>query len=372
MLDTIPVAVPHSHRAEELTGFCALDAACSSQREAWLELWNAWPTREVLAHPAYVQLFAGPGERALCLAARTPAGAILFPLIQRPLGTLPWAAAHHNACDLTSPYGYGGPYAWGGAVRYADAFWDQVDRWAQSQNAVTLFTRRPLFEDQTLPFRGPERPWLWNVVRSLEPPLADIWQDYAHKVRTNVRRAQRLGLRVEFDAHGEHLQEFQCVYEETMRRRGADAHYYFPPEFFATLCDTLRGQFLFCHVLDGRRIVSTELLLLSAQHIYSFLGGTRTESLCQRPNELLKHAVVQWGVQCGLRSYVLGGGYRPGDSIFRYKRAFAPRQLVMFRVGQRILDPQSHVQLVQQRQRWESQANPDWRPRPHFFPEYRG
>jgi hypothetical protein len=43
---------------------------------------------------------------------------------------------------------------------------------------------------------------------------------------------------------------------------------------------------------------------------------------------------------------VLGGGYGADDGIFRYKRSFAPRGLVPFFTGSRILEPELYDELT--------------------------
>ena len=50
------------------SGFRVLFPAPQAERDAWLSLWSGWPRREVFAHPDYVQLCCGEGDRAACAA----------------------------------------------------------------------------------------------------------------------------------------------------------------------------------------------------------------------------------------------------------------------------------------------------------------
>jgi hypothetical protein len=97
--------------------FRVLDAGTPEGLAAWTDLWSAWPGREVMAHPEYARLFARPCDRVVCAAGRDDAGSILFPLVLRPLAAEPWAVRDERRWDATTPYGYGGPFAWGGAGR---------------------------------------------------------------------------------------------------------------------------------------------------------------------------------------------------------------------------------------------------------------
>ena len=78
-------------------------------------------------------------------------------------------------------------------------------------------------------------------------------------------------------------------------------------------------------MLSEGRVVSTELVFVAAEHVYSFLGGTLTEALELRANDLLKHEIIRWARDAGRKTFVLGGGYGAADGIFRYKLSFAPK-----------------------------------------------
>jgi hypothetical protein len=348
-----------------------LDSAAPTDLAEWLARWQAWPGREVFAHPAYIRLFARPGDRVVCAAVSTASGGVLFPFVLRPVAIEPWAGKNEPACDLVTPYGYGGAFAWDCAEQESLMFRDRFHDWADANGVVASFARLSLFDAQQLPFDGDvviDRP---NIVRSLDITPEEIWHDYEHKVRKNVNCAKRAGLTAEIDPEGRRLDEFLAIYESTMDRRSADGGYYFPRKFFETLIRDLPGQFIFCHVLDRGRVVSTELVLVSAENIYSFLGGTLADAFSQRPNDLLKHEVILWGRQAGKLAYVLGGGYHGEDGIYRYKKSFAPNGKRPFCVGRRVHNTADYGRLVASRRQWEISQGNAWMPKPGYFPEYR-
>src|SRR6185503_9637385 len=102
-----------------------LDAAQPPERKRWLDVWSAWPRRDIMAHPDYVRLFARPGDRAVAAVLRTAAGGILYPVLVRPLAAEPWAEPGTHGCDLTTAYGYGGPFRWGIAEGEGRELWMQ-------------------------------------------------------------------------------------------------------------------------------------------------------------------------------------------------------------------------------------------------------
>jgi hypothetical protein len=354
--------------------FRILDAADPADRRTWVETWKAWPQREVAAHPAYAELFSASTDRTLCAALVQDGGGVLFPLCLRPLAQLAWAAADETRADVTTPYGYGGPFAWGDTGGADLEFWPSLARWAIDADVVSLFARLSLFEEQLLAFdpgADLQSP-MQNVVRSLSVDADATWRDYAHKVRKNVKRARSNGLAVEVDPNGESLDAFLDIYLHTMDRREAAQSFLFDRAFFERIIRELAGFFCFFHVRYRGNIVSSELVLVSTDYAYSFLGGTRADAFDKRPNDLLKHEVIGWARANGKRALVLGGGYGADDGIFKYKKSFAPNGVVPFHVARRIYDQESYDELVVKRRAHEARYGRQWEPPKGFFPAYRG
>jgi lipid II:glycine glycyltransferase (peptidoglycan interpeptide bridge formation enzyme) len=301
------------------------------------------------------------------------AGAVLMPLCLRPLATEPWVDSTEPWFDATTPYGYGGAFAWGAGRDVASDFWSALGAWAAASHVVSLFARLSLFSEQQLPFdpEGETDSPMQNIVRSLDLDSEATWYDYAHKVRKNVKRARSHGLTVEVDLKGANLDDFIDIYLHTMDRREASESFFFDRSFFERIIRKLAGGFAFFHLRDGEQIVSSELVLVSAHYVYSFLGGTRSEAFDKRPNDLLKHEVIEWARASGKKALVLGGGYGADDGIFKYKKSFAPSGVVPFRVGCRIYDYKVYEGLVARRRAYELERGQDWMPREGFFPAYR-
>ncbi len=346
--------------------FSVLDAATPAGRAAWLDLWRRWPGREVSAHPEYARLFARPCDRIFCVAGEDEGGGILFPLLLRPLAAEPWASPGERRWDAISPYGYGGPYAWG--VPDAAAFWRRHAEWCADLQVVTSFVRLSLFPEQLAPLPGGVEDRAPNIAIPLAGDEEALWRGYDTRVRRWIRVAERSGLRVEEDAEGRRLDGFVAVYEHTMNRHAAGDWYYFPRPFFEAIRDRLPGQYVFFHALDGDRVVSSDLVLRSADHAYYFLGGTLTEAFDAGPNYLVKHHVARWAQAAGLRRYVLGGGYQPGDGVYRYKRGWTKAGEVTFRVACWTHDGAAARELTARR---AAHAAGTWAPNAGFFPPYR-
>jgi Acetyltransferase (GNAT) domain len=351
------------------TEFCVLSDS-GVDRESWL---NAWATagREPFAHPDYVGLFTTEGEQARCAVARTAEGLALLPLILRPIEGEGWAS-DASLLDATSPYGYGGPFCHG-KVPW-DELWSGFAKWMSGNDVVSMFGRLAL--DSSTPSKllpgASVRSDSDNIIVDLTRSPDEQWQHYEHKVRKNVNKAIRAKLHVEVKQSFTDLKEFSSLYESTMDRRGASSWYYFGLDFFASMTERLDGSYVAAEIRDEtNRLVSVELVLCSDKFLYSFLGGTLREAFPYAPNDLLKHAVIDYGRESGRIGYVLGGGYTKGDGIFRYKKSFDPTGNVPFQRLELIADRTAYDSLIAQRLKHERSTDSGARLAAGFFPSYR-
>jgi hypothetical protein len=355
----------------DVVRFRVFDASTDDGVAAWLGMWRAWPGREVMAHPEYARLFARPCDRVVCVAGDGGArGGILFPLVLRPLAAEPWAAAGEARWDAATPYGYGGPFAWGD--RDEAGYWRAFSEWCREASLVSTFARLSLFPEQLATVPGRVEVRYPNIVVPLAGGPDALWGGYEPKVRKWVQAAEKAGLEVVVDREGARLDAFVAIYESTMRRRDADAWYFFPRSFFEAIVERLAGQFALFFTLSGGEPVSSDLVLCSEEHVYYFLGGTLAEAFPLGPNYLLKHRIASWAIAQGKRAYVLGGGYAAGDGLFRYKRAFARRGEVPFKIASWTHDERACTELAERRAAHARQGGITWAPRPEFFPAYRG
>lgn len=353
----------------ERPSFEVLLADRRGERDRWIQAWERWPAHEVYAHPSYVELFAGQDGSAAAAVCQVDGTTVLYPFVIRSIRRERfWVPDCGDCVDITSPYGYGGAYRWGGGEpRPDEVFWRMFDEWASNAGVVSEFVRFDLHPERLASYPGTVESRLMNVIRSLDTPPEELLADVAHKVRKNVKRARASGIRVLLDEDGNRLEDFERIYLSTMVRREADSRYLFSLDWLQRLVAALPGQFAFFHAVKGDIVVSSELVLVSADFVYSFLGGTDSSAFADRPNDLLKYEVMLWARERGKQAFVLGGGYEPGDGIFKYKESFAPRGVVPFSTGSRVLDREKYSALARRAAEIRGPDAAD----AAFFPEYR-
>lgn len=357
-----------------------LRAAENSDRERWVGIWESTEARRPHDHPSFLELM-GNAQLAPAAAfhAHSSGSRILYPFYIRSLAGLPGVSAtEKRLVHIVSPYGYGGPLFQGppefhaaASRSFEQAFSDRLRR----EGCVSEFVREDIFQERLAErARGEKILQQNNVVVGLGKTREQHWTNYKQKVRKNVNRAVQAGLEIVYDDTGAMLDEFLSVYYRTMERTGAAEGFIIPAERFEAFNREMRSRrsYVYAHVVKGSRVISTELILLSADSMYSFLGGTLEEHFPDRPNDFLKHETILWGGGEGYRYYVLGGGVRMNDGIFQYKECFDPGNLLPFFVRKLIHDEVQYRKLMQDRRAHEKSCGSGWAPREDFFPGYLG
>lgn len=343
-----------------------LSASDAAQFQEWEHLWEASQSGDPFSHPAYAREFEHSASTAVCISWRK--GDVILPLMLRRLDAEPWTTADCELLDAETPYGYGGPLSKPGLPDADRAkFLADLRQWAADALVVSLTGRVRVVDAE---FDLPVRTVRQNVVRTTQMPLDELWYDYEHKVRKNVKRAQRHEVEILIDETGEYLDDFEAIYESTLDRRSATDRYRFGAEFYRNLTSLVPGTTLF-HACIEERIVSSEIVLSSGRWAYSFLGGTLPDGFASRANDLLKHEIANWCHATGKMGFVLGGGYEPEDGIFKYKKSFAPNGLVPFQLWTETFNEAIYENLVEQRNLWEQAQVGAWTPADGFFPAYR-
>jgi CelD/BcsL family acetyltransferase involved in cellulose biosynthesis len=357
-----------------------LDAAVADERAEWVSLWSKSKVRRPHDHPGFLEAMCLAGEKPMAIACLMDGRLLcLYPFNVFDLAQLPFVQqlGKSPGADVISPYGYGGPtYEGDGVDRLAaeESLGYALQSFFAQMGVVSEFVREDLVAEHMTPRHDGEHLVLQqNVVVDLKVALAERWLRYAPKVRRNVRRAEAAGLRVEIGSGESFLRLFLGIYYATMGRRHAKDYYFFAKEKLQRLHDSLQpnGEIQYALVYLQERVVAAELLLLAADTLYFFLGGTDASYFALRPADLLKHKVIAWGHDQGYSSFVLGGGLKPNDGLFQFKRKFEPHGLMDFYVRRVVWNRDQYDLLLAEREEWEVGQGRPWRPEPGFFPSYR-
>lgn len=264
--------------------------------------------------------------------------------------------------DISTPYGYGGFWIEGMDSKIVEK---EYEAYCRDMNYISEFVRFHLLSEYEKVFTGEIENPITNVVRTLDPPIDEIFMDFESKVRRNIKKAIRNGLTVKIDEDGAFAEEFLNLYYKTMERRHAKSSYFFPREYFSNI-NHMRGNYVYASVMLDGKVIASDMVLYGSENCYSFLCCSDSEYFEMRPNDLLKFEIIKWAKEKDLKRYVLGGGYGGDDSLFQFKRSFAPHGLYKFHVGKRVLNEKKYQDLVTIRKEIMG-----YDPGTNFFPQYR-
>jgi len=314
--------------------------------------------------------FSNGFDSLICICYKEFENTFLLPGYLRPIpGT-------NALMDFISPYGYSGPII---SNKVDDSFiknaWRETEKYFKSVNTVSCFLRLAL-DSQVSGFPGEIYPTMKNIKGEILNEERQ-WLEFDHKVRKNVNKALREGLESKIIFGSElsenDLSNFFDIYKNTMARNNAQNNFFYSIEAFKNFAAESGDICLFSFIYDKKKAISVEMALISDDSIFSFLGGTLSESFEKRPNDLLKFELINWARNNKIKYFVLGGGYGTEDGIFRYKKAFFPKDVVDYYTGRWIISQQFYDNISKDT-KIEYIANNDFSEEfelKDFFPSYR-
>ncbi len=271
--------------------------------------------------------------------------------------------------DVCSPYGYSGPF-------YNDnlqkeellPFWELVDNWYKNNKVISEFIRFCLNKNYHF-YTGNLIPTLSTVKgKILQEDLQ--WLSLKSKVRNNYRKAIKNELIFNINnkkVNEEKIKIFYNIYISTMKRNNASKQYHYPLAYFIRIVKENPNKTAIAIVYKDEMPISAELLLLSSDTIYSFLGGTLQEYFHFRPNDFLKIEIMKWAREKNIKYYALGGGIKNFDNLYKYKKSFFPEEKdIIYYTGRKIINMDIYEQLERESAITNINDLTD-----DFFPKYR-
>ncbi|GAA3735677.1 hypothetical protein GCM10022225_17990 [Plantactinospora mayteni] len=315
-------------------------------------------------------------------AAATPEGGVWRTLHWRDTIMVPYVLRRidDQLFDTVSPYGYAGVY------RSADCpaedltrFWSLAVEYWRDTRVVSLFLRfsplDPSSVDAALGLGAIGMTRRADTITVTVDGGPDrIWAGMSSTCRNKVRKARNAGLTGDIRpatsddmAHGS---AFRRLYEETMVRVGGAPEYFFPDAYYHRLAHGVGKNLLVAEVRTAEgAVVAASLVLRHGTRAHYHLAGSTPEGFRQGGNNLLLWTILDWASATGCGVVHLGGGVRPDDGLFQFKRSFGGRR-TPFWTGAVVIDPARYDALLRAHAAATSRTVPDI-VRSGYFPGYR-
>ena len=316
-------------------------------KEKYLNLISLLDSKEPFLLPDYLDIFSEGLESVICFYYfnEESNSRIVFPVHLKPIYI---SNEKTQFFDVTTPYGYSGPI-FSKEVIDSDVieFWKKIDSWYMENNVVSEFVRFNLSNNH-LNYSGEVLQTMLNIKGViLEEDMQ--FKSFDRKVRKNVNKAKRENLKSKvyfMNIDDDKIDEFFNIYIETMVRTNAVKKFHYSLEDFTSFIKFNSDYCAICSVYYDSIPIASELVLISGNCLYSFLGGTDEKYFDKRPNDFLKVELINWARNKSLEYYVLGGGYGFEDGIFKYKKTFFPKDVVDYFTGRKIINNEIYVNLT--------------------------
>ncbi|MFS4417356.1 GNAT family N-acetyltransferase [Maribacter sp. 2307ULW6-5] len=290
------------------------------EKEEWTGFLDQFGAKDVYHTYDYHHLAKGSAQPVL-LAFEQGGCAIALPLLIRQIEGTPFF-------DATSVYGYAGPLFRQTSPMDIHTFQKEFIRWCEEHDIVSVFTRmNPYIPDQNKIVAGLGNIILQGKVVNIDTtiPDEDQWTQYQRRLKGQVNRARR-ECSVEDATTDAGLDVFISIYNENMKRVGAQESYFFDKPYYQRLMNSTDFK---CTLLLARCRMSQEpiagsMFISHQDKTHYHLGGTRTEFLPLMPSKLLIDEMRRRAKESGQRYFNLGGGLSGRhDSLFTFKASFS-------------------------------------------------
>lgn len=331
-----------------------------SQKQEWNDSLAKLPVeqQDIYYTPEYYSLYEANGDgKACCFVFEKYGDIALYPFLINSVNELGYDL-DKEYYDIQGAYGYNGVVASSYDDKFTEDFYKFFLEYCVKQNIIAEFTRfHPILKNHKFAKNYELINANLNVVVNLTDN--DIWMNsYEHSTRKNIKKALRNDLFVKclsgLKADKHFIKEFVEIYNKTMDRNGAKKFYYFNYGYFNKISSEFGDRAKFFFTFKDDKIISCELVICGSEIGYSFLGGTLTDYYKYRPNDILKHNIIENLKQDEYKYFCLGGGISPNDGIFNYKKKFSKNGIYKFFIGKKIHNNAIYNNIIEQ---WKKKTN---------------
>jgi hypothetical protein len=182
-----------------------------------------------------------------------------------------------------------------------------------------------------------------NVVQIADPKLPPKSRPTDRRqVRRNLEAGYELELVPGPETSPEQRAGFLDLYEQTMRRAAAAAHYFFGAAYFDRILRADRTWLALARAPGGDPAAAS-IVAASDGYLHYYLSGSADSHLQDSPMKNVVARLVEQATELNL-PLNLGGGLARGDALEEFKRGFANRS-EPWHTSELICDPEKYQQL---------------------------
>ena len=323
-------------------------------------------------YPDYIWLneLAEQNSKAIVLYLCSDSGFAWYPVIIRPLPE----QFGLTQFDATSPYGFAGPLIIAANPDDRSILLSQLGQawqnYCQQNGIIAEFCRfHPLLENN-LGVSWLEAHQVKDVVYfDLTVTVETLPERLHSQKRRSLKKADKSNL--VFSTEWKHYDAFKALYQASMEQKNADSFYHFSSPFFDRIEEiALRhpDNIKLHSVLRDDTVISSGIFFAAGDIVEYFLGANAPEARNVHSSAWMLWETALTSKAEGYAKYVLGGGVKADDELFRFKQQLSPLT-APYSIGRKVVDAEAYEQLKLTYQQGLAQTGnvPDLANAPIFF-----
>jgi hypothetical protein len=266
-----------------------------------------------------------------------------------PYIKLPCHGRFSNFVDVTSPYGYAGPFCSNRDLfEFSEnAFLEHM----KQENVVSEFVRYHFIYNEEIFFEREISNELNRtvIVFTLKNEWDEIWKNHISMNNRNyVNRFEKDGFSLVLTQDIKELDDFITLYYQTMENAEASESFFFSKEYFYDLFQELSDRTYIAKVMKDEIVYSSVLFFVSGSIVEPFLNGRNLNYLKLPSSVPLYINLAKWAQNHNFEILNMGGGrtHASDDSLFQFKKRLS-NQVRSFYIGKRIHNKKIYQDIIE-------------------------
>lgn len=348
----------------------------TKDKEEWNKLIENLKIKCIYYTPGYAEINEiNTNEEAELFFYGNENNYVVYIYLKKKINNLPFFKNQKEIFYDISTFEYGGPaiFTKDGSVKESlfKSFLENFHSYCLKNNIISEFVRLHPFIENHILFQKFMPDNTKKIKEIIYVDLTDdeqtIFKNFKKMNKKAIRKAKRNNVKITMSNIQGDIKKFRELYSKTMNKWKARKEFYYSLEYFQNLFQSIKNNTtLFLAKSEEKTIVSS-LLLHKFDIAYDYLRGADSNYLDIRPNNLLVYEIILWAKKQGYKYFVMGGGYKENDSIFRFKSLFSKKTKSFYRYSF-IHNNKKYKDLCSLRNKHEKLGSVK---EPDFFPYYR-
>ncbi len=254
---------------------------------------------------------------------------------------------HQKFFDISSTYGFVGPYSNSNDENFINDAWNNFDEWCLKKNIILEFIRfNPLLNNEKISHKNTKIEFNRDIcISDLSKGLQYFENKIPSKTKNMIRKAVKNNFLVKKKKFKDIKDEFIKIYNQTMIRNNANKFFIYDQKYFDKIDQISNKKFYGVFIKD--ELIAGGIFFLNQNNALYHLGASKKEYQQYGLSNLYMHEASIDMLEQGVKYINLGGGRSQdkSDGLFRFKKNNST-DLKKFNIGKRIINDEIYSILI--------------------------